>query len=408
MQRWILPVVFAVSVGMAVYWTTDTHDEPSLPPEPVVVAPVAPPPPKVHTVLHTIAKGETLGTILQNVGLNANKLREIALPVYDLAKLHSGRTLTFKVLEGESIPHMVTYPLNEDNTVTLVREGEQWTAHMETIEYTSVESIREFTVESTFWGAATAAGLRAADIARLATVFEFDVDFNTELRAGAQVRMVVEELYNEGSMVKLGRPLAVKFQNKGEEYVAIHHESDNGDTGYYDFKGASRKKAFLRSPLTFSRISSGFNPKRFHPVLKKRRPHYGTDFAAPTGTPVRASGSGTVTKAGRNGGHGNFVKIDHAGPYASSYSHLHRIKVKRGQKVKQGQVIGTVGTTGLSTGPHLHYQFWKNGKFVDPMKIKLPRNETLPSNEMVTFTANRDTWFDFLEGVTPEVAMSEQ
>jgi murein DD-endopeptidase MepM/ murein hydrolase activator NlpD len=112
--------------------------------------------------------------------------------------------------------------------------------------------------------------------------------------------------------------------------------------------------------------------------------------------------------AGKNGGHGNFVKIDHPGPYISSYSHLNRIKVKRGQKIKQGQVIGTVGTTGLSTGPHLHYQFWKNGKFVDPMKIKLPRNETLPSGEMASFLSNRDTWFDFLDGVTPEVAMSEQ
>jgi murein DD-endopeptidase MepM/ murein hydrolase activator NlpD len=408
MQRWILPVLFAASVGMAVYWTTDNNDETTLPTQPVVVAPIAPPPPKVHTVLHTISKGETLGTILQNVGLNANKLRTVALPVYDLAKLHSGRTLTFKVLEGEALPHMVAYPLNEDNTVTLVREGDQWSAHLETIEYTSVEAIREFTVESTFWGAATKAGLRAADIAGLATVFEFDVDFNTELRAGAKVRMVVEELYNDGKLAKLGRPLAVKFENRDKEYVAVHHESKNGDTGYYDNKGASRKKAFLRSPLTFSRVTSGFNPRRFHPVLKKRRPHYGTDFGAARGTPIRATGSGTVTKAGKNGGHGNFVKIDHAGPYASSYSHLHRIKVKRGQKVKQGQVIGTVGTTGLSTGPHLHYQFWQNGKFVDPMKIKLPRNETLPSNEMVTFSANREMWFDFLDGVTPEVAMSEQ
>ena len=177
--------------------------------------------------------------------------------------------------------------------------------------------------------------------------------------------------------------------------------------GYYDPKGIARKKAFLRSPLTFSRVTSGFSLKRFHPVLKRRRPHYGVDFGAPTGTPVRATGSGVVTHAGTNGGHGRFVKIDHPGPYQSSYSHLHRIKVKRGQKIKQGQVIGTVGSTGLATGPHLHYQFWKNGRFVNPMTIDLPRNEKLPSAEKVIFETNRDMWIDFMNGVNPAVAMSE-
>ena len=245
------------------------------------------------------------------------------------------------------------------------------------IQYETREAIRDFTVQSTLWGAATKQGLRASDIMQLAAVFEFDVDFNTELRAGATVRMVVEELYNDGRFAKLGTPLAVKLHNNGEDYLALHHTDASGDAGYFDPNGVARKKAFLRSPLPFSRVTSGFNPRRFHPVLKTRRPHNGTDFGAPIGTPIRASGSGKVVYAGRNGGHGNFVKIDHPGPYASSYSHMHKIRVKNGQKVKQGQIIGTVGTTGMSTGPHLHYQFWKHGKFVDPMKVKLPRTQKL-------------------------------
>ena len=219
--------------------------------------------------------------------------------------------------------------------------------------------------------------------------------------------MVVEELNLDGRFAKLGRPLAVKLENKGEAYLAIHHTSQNGDTAYFDANGVARKKAFLRSPLPFSRVTSGFNPRRYHPILKRPRPHNGTDFGAPTGTPIRATGSGKVVMAGRNGGHGNFVKIDHPGPYASSYSHMHRIKVKRGQHVKQGQIIGTVGSTGMSTGPHLHYQFWKNGRFVDPMKIDLPRTEKISAAEKPIFESHRDMWLDFMNGVNPAVAMSE-
>lgn len=369
-------------------------------------SPAPPPPPRVHDVLHTIEKGETLGAIVGNVGLNANELRAAAKDVHDLANLRAGRTVTFKIRSGETTPHALLYPLDEDSTVTVERGSDGWTARVDTIEYEAREAIRSFTVESTLWGAATKEGLRARDIMQLASVFEFDVDFNTELRAGATVQMVVQELYLDGRFAKLGTPLAVKLRNSGNDYIALHHTDVDGESGYFDPKGVARKKAFLRSPLTFSRVTSGFNPKRFHPVLKTRRPHNGTDFGAPTGTPIRATGSGKVVYAGRNGGHGNFVKIDHPGPYASSYSHMHKIRVKNGQKVKQGQVIGTVGTTGMSTGPHLHYQFWKHGKFVDPMKIKLPRNQTLPASEMSRFKAKRDAWVDQLTDAVP-VAMTD-
>ena len=382
-------------------------DKPTQPTVPVVVAPLPPPPPTVFDVLHTIERGETLGVILQNVGISANTIRDAALPVYDLAKIRAGRTFTFKIREGEATPHAIFYPLDEDNTVHLELEAEVWTASIDTITYEVTEAIREFSVESTLWGAASGVGLRASDIVNIASVFEFDVDFNTELRAGAKVKMVVEELYNEGKFAKLGRPLAVRLENNGDAFTAIRHSSENGDVGYFDPNGVARKKAFLRSPLPFSRVTSGFNPRRYHPVLKTRRPHNGTDFGAPTGTPIRATGAGKVVSAGRNGGHGNFVKIDHAGPYASSYSHMHRIKVKRGQRVKQGQIIGTVGSTGMSTGPHLHYQFWKNGRYVNAMTVDLPRTETLAKSERASFDANRDMWLDFMNGVNPSIAMTE-
>ncbi len=405
MHRWIPALVMAACVAVIIQ---QTQDEAPAATQVVTSNPLPPPPPKVFDVLHTIERGETLGVILENVGLAVGPIQQAAKELYNLANIRTGRTITFKIREGEKTPHAVLYPLDEDNTVLVERENDSWTAKIETIEYEATEAIREFRVTSTFWGAAQKAGLRASDIARLASVFEFDVDFNTELRAGAHVKLVIEELYLDGRFAKLGKPLVARLENKNDSFMAVYHESEDGETGYFDNEGVARKKAFLRSPLPFSRVTSGFNPRRFHPVLKTRRPHNGTDFGAPIGTPIRASGSGVVTVAGRNGGHGNFVKIDHPGPYASSYSHMHKIKVRKGQKVNQGQIIGTVGTTGLSTGPHLHYQFWKNNRFVDPMKVDLPRTQKLSKVERVRFDENRATWLEFMDGSQPAVAMTEK
>jgi murein DD-endopeptidase MepM/ murein hydrolase activator NlpD len=178
--------------------------------------------------------------------------------------------------------------------------------------------------------------------------------------------MVVDELMVEGEVQRLGAPVAVRFTNKDEEFVAIRYTTKDGYPRYYDASGKSRKRPFLRSPLKFSRVTSGFNRNRYHPVLKRRRPHNGVDFGAPTGTPIQAVGDAVVTWAGPNGGHGRFVKLNHEGPYESSYSHLSRISVRKGQRVRQGDIIGYVGSTGLATGPHLHYQFWVDKKIRQP------------------------------------------
>jgi len=358
----------------------------------------------ISLVPHQIQPGETLGSILENFGVSAREVRETALPITDLAKIRAGRVFTFVVSDQEPTPQEIRYPMGEDKTLVVLKTATGWTASLDEIQYTVHEAIREFTVESSFWAAAVKAGLRASDIAGLASVYRYDVDFNTEIRKGASVRMWVQELHQEGKLTKLGHPLAVRFSNAGKEYTAIHHVHSNGDQGYFDAKGIARKKAFLRSPLKFSRVTSGFNRKRFHPILKKRRPHLGVDFGARSGTPVQASGGGVVTFAGRKGGHGKYVKVDHPGPYQSSYSHLSKINVKRGQKIKQGQLIGKVGSTGMSTGPHLHYQFWAHGKIVNPMTVKLPRNQPLPVKEKRVFETNRDRWLEQLDSTGPALA----
>jgi murein DD-endopeptidase MepM/ murein hydrolase activator NlpD len=254
-------------------------------------------------------------------------------------------------------------------------DGEEWRAEKLSTLYEIKESTRQLVIQSSLWAAGTRAKLRATDIVNLAQILEYDVDFNTELHPGDSATLLVDELWKDGSFVKIGEIQAIRFQTTKQSYVAIRHDNEHGLPEYYSPEGVTREKIFLRSPIAFSQVTSGFNPGRYHPILKTRRPHNGTDFGAPSGTAVRAVAAGTIEHAAWNGGHGKFVKIDHADPYETSYSHLSKITVKNGQYVTKGQVIGHVGTTGLSTGPHLHFQVWKDGQFIDSMSADIPTTD---------------------------------
>lgn len=348
--------------------------------------------PQPSWTVHEIARGEALGTILPRYGLPTTSVLDAARPHHDLAKLQAGQNLRFLTPPGGDSPTEVHYKLGMDETLVVYKEGDAWSARVDAVTYDRRIATREFEVTTSLWQAAVDAGLHPRDIVGLAGVYQWDIDFNTEIRAGARVRMVVEELWDEEGFARLGAPLAVVMRNGTKDYTAIRFEDGDREAQYYDTKGRARKKPFLRSPLKFSRVTSGFNRNRYHPVLKKRRPHNGVDFGAPTGTPVHAVGDGRVTFSGTNGGHGRFVKLDHAGPYASSYSHLSRLNVKKGQRVRQGQVIGYVGSTGLATGPHLHYQFWVNGKYVNPLTVKLPSDGAPAVKDKSGFNAWRDRW----------------
>lgn len=351
---------------------------------------------------HTIARGEVLGRILPAYGLPTHAVLEAASELHDLTRIRAGKVLKFRFAPDAEVADALSYKLDADRTLVVENHDGIWSARVDEIVYDRESTIREFTVQRTLWGAATAAGLRPADIVQLAEVYQYDIDFNTEVRAGATAKMVVDELSVDGEVQRLGAPLAVRFTNKSDEYVAIQFTTKDGRTRYYDASGKSRKRPFLRSPLKFSRVTSGFNKNRYHPVLKRRRPHNGVDFGAPTGTPIHAVGDAVVTHAGPNGGHGRFVKLDHAGPYETSYSHLSRVSVRKGQRIRQGDVIGYVGSTGLATGPHLHYQFWVNKKYVDPLKVPLPKGgEEVPAAERRAFEAHRDALLIQLDGALP-------
>jgi len=344
--------------------------------------------------IHTIVKGEVLGIILPKYNLKTTEIRQAAIDIYDLAKLRIGQEMQFKYMPEETTPSEIRFSLGEDSTLIIRQSKEGWVAEKEDITYEVKRGYRRFVVDSSLWQAAVDGGLKARDIVQMSQVLQYDIDFNTEIRKGAEAELLVEELYQDGKFVKLGSSLVLRFTNRGEDYLAIRYKNQSGETEYYDLQGHSRKSVFLRSPLAFSRVTSGFNPKRFHPVLKKKRPHNGTDFGAPTGTSIRSVADGVVVYAGKNGGHGNYIKIKHQSPYQTSYSHLSKIKVKKGQRIKQGQIIGKVGTTGMSTGPHLHYQMWKNGRFVDAMKVKLPKSKRLPSSQMASFKTETQSLFN--------------
>jgi murein DD-endopeptidase MepM/ murein hydrolase activator NlpD len=352
---------------------------------------------------HTIASGEVLGKILPQYGLPTQAVIDAASEHHDITRIRAGKALSFRFAPDSEVADALSFQLDADRTLIVENQDGIWSARVDEILYDRRSTVREFTVARTLWGAATAAGLRPADIVQLAEVYQYDIDFNTEVRAGATAKMVVDELIADGEVARLGAPLAVRFTNKDQEYVAIRFTTSDGRTRYYDASGKSRKRPFLRSPLKFSRVTSGFNRNRFHPVLKKRRPHNGVDFGAPTGTPVHAVGDATVTWAGPNGGHGRFVKLDHAGPYETSYSHLSRVSVRKGQRVRQGDIIGYVGSTGLATGPHLHYQFWVSGKYVNPLTVPLPKGgEEVPAKDRRAFEAHRDALLLQLDGHLPD------
>lgn len=221
----------------------------------------------------------------------------------------------------------------------------------------------------------------------MASVFGYDVDFALDIRRGDRFVVVYDRLYKDGKKLRDGDILAAEFVNQDRELRAVRFTDADGNTAYYTPEGDSMRKAFIRTPLDVFRISSHFNPGRFHPVLNRIRSHKGTDYAAPTGTPIKATGEGRVVFAGVKGGYGNCVVLRHGSTYQTLYGHMSKIRsgIRTGASVKQGQIIGYVGSTGLATGPHLHYEFLVNGTHRNPVTVALPRANPVARADLPKF-----------------------
>jgi len=263
----------------------------------------------------------------------------------------------------------------------------------------------EGVVESSLFGAMEAAGGGPELAVRVAQIYQWDIDFFRDLRQDDSFVVVAERQEIDGEFYGWGTIYAARFINRDRVLDAVVYPDDQGRLGYYDLEGRPLRKQFLKSPLEFSRVTSRFSTNRFHPVLKRRMPHYGVDYGAPTGTPVHVTSDGTVTLAGRKGGGGNMVTVRHTNGYETNYLHLSRFAkgIRRGVRVSQGQVIGYVGSTGLASGPHLDYRVQLNGRWINPLSISSPAVEPLADERLQRFLAHALAVLSLIDGKTPPV-----
>lgn len=343
--------------------------------------------PHIRERVVQVKSGDALSVIFSRQGLPSALLHDISRlkEARPLRSLHPGDKLTFRFNRNDEFTSLL-YPLDTARTLEITQDAQGLKSR---IHSASLESRNKFTqgkVSSSFWNAGVTAGLSANQIMNLAGMFAWDLDFALDIRAGDYFTVLFEEQYKDGLRVDTGDILAAEFVNQGRVYRAVRHEDGN----YYSPEGRAMRKSFLRAPVNFTHISSNFNPRRLHPVTGQIRPHRGIDYAARTGTPIMAAGSGVVTESGYNRFNGNYVVIRHDSTYVTKYLHLNKRMVKKGQRVKQEQQIGTLGATGRVTGPHLHYEFLVNGVHKDPKTVKLPQAAKLPAAELARFTPKSD------------------
>lgn len=337
----------------------------------------------------TIEHNATLGKLLSAsvAPTDVQRLVEQTRPVYDLARLSVGHPFGL-ALGPDGLVAAFSYGIDELRTLRVVRKGQTFQAEVMSRSYDARVETAQGVITSSLFGAVTDSGESDQLALDLADIFAWDVDFNTELQKGDSFRVAVEKLYLDGRFAKYGRILAAEFVRGPRRLQAVRFDGARGG-GYYAPDGTPLRKAFLRSPLKFSRISSGFTSARLHPILNTVRAHLGIDYAAPVGTPVMAAADGVVTAAGFMGGYGKSVRLRHANGFETLYGHLSRINVAAGQRVSQGTCVGLVGMTGLATGPHLDYRMVQGGQFVNPLRVQSPPAEPIPAGERAAFDASK-------------------
>jgi murein DD-endopeptidase MepM/ murein hydrolase activator NlpD len=333
----------------------------------------------------TVKSGDNLSLIFPRVGLSARDVYNVAQlgkDIKPLLNLKPGQTLRFDISESEGSKHLnaLQLQLSKIKTLSIASTVDGYESKLDVREVEKRQSYASATINSSLFEAGVEAGLSDKLVMELAHIFGWDIDFALDLRQGDQFSVIYTEEYLDGDKIADGNILAAEFTNQGNTFRAVHYVDDSGHSEYFSPSGDSMRKAFSRTPVHFSRISSKFNPNRKHPKLAGvTRPHRGVDYAAATGTPILATGDGKVDFAGTKGGYGRTIVLSHGGKYTTLYAHMSRYRkgIKRGKRVKQGDVIGYVGMTGTATGPHLHYEFRINGVHRNPLTVSLPKAQAL-------------------------------
>ncbi len=349
-----------------------------------------------------VKNGDTLSTLFKKAGFNDRVMYKVIAGHKSnkkLASIYPGETLSFSKDDNGELNSIKLQRSRLESFVLSAQDDGKFTSETVTLKPDVQLAYAEGRIDSSLFLAGQKAGLKQSMIMELANIFGWDIDFILDIRNGDSFSLIYEELFIDGEKINNGKIIAATFTNQGNELKAVLYKDKKGVQNYFTPDGHSMRKAFLRTPIDFARISSHFNLRRKHPVLHTIRAHKGTDYAAGRGTPIKATGDGKVVHAGRKGGYGKAVVIQHGQKFSTLYAHMSKYAkgVKSGSRVKQGQIIGYVGSTGLASGPHLHYEFKVNGVQKNSIKVKLPHATPVHKNEMPEFKKQTELYLSQLE-----------
>lgn len=355
---------------------------------------------------YSVRRNDFLGSILNRAGLSAvatAAAAEAINSVYDVRFIQRGANYTlFFACPNDSTRRLAYFVYDIDQTSYVICNVDHpASAKVCKREIKQVEKICTGTIESSLWVAAREAGMAPTIVLDLSDIYAWTIDF-FDIEKGDQFAVLYDENYVDSTSIGTGIVRAARFDHQGESLYAFRYEKGDSLIGYYDLQGNSLRRAFLKAPLKYSRISSRFSNSRRHPILKIRRPHHGVDYAAPSGTPVMSIGDGKVIAKGWDSkGGGNYVKIRHNSVYTTVYMHLRGFAkgITQGSAVRQGEVIGYVGKSGMATGPHLDFRVYKNGKAIDPLKMDAPHVEPVPNDDIQDFINTSDSLKTILDNL---------
>ncbi len=357
--------------------------------------------PETRTEIVLIQAGDTYGVAMARSGLDAGTINAIynaAKDVYDLASIRADYNLEFVYGYSDNVFREFRYKLDTEKQLSVKVLPEGLKAELEDIPYETKVVTKSGEISSSLYEAALAQGIDERAVIAAADTFQWTLDFAMDPRVGDTFKFIYEERYLDGQYVRPGKILAGRYVNDGKDYSVYYFDGEKDNEGYFDEEGNSVQKLFLKAPVAFKYISSGFTTgKRYVEAFNVSTGHRAVDYAAPAGTPIRSVGDGTVTLAGWNGSYGYMVSVRHNGTYSTNYAHMSKIAVKRGTKVKQGQVIGYVGSTGFSTGPHLHYEMVKNGVKINPLAEVMPPGKALSGDSKLLFFEAIKAWQEELD-----------
>lgn len=352
---------------------------------------VAPPPPEpvVEEFKYSVPTGASVTSLLGDYfsPQDIHRIDQRCAEIFPLTGIVAGHVYRIVTIDGRF--DRFIYEIDQEEQLLIARDGDQFIIEREPIVYEKTLELIRGTITSSLFETIAEIGEKPALAYVLADIFGWDINFILDIRKGDTFQALVEKRFRDGRFAGYGKVRAAEFVNQGQVFEAVRFKDGDSRVGFYNGRGENLRKAFLKAPLSFTRISSGYSWNRLHPILNTRRPHLGIDYAAPVGTPVKTVGDGTIFRRGYTKGNGNYLKVRHSNGYISMYLHLKGFArgIRQGARVTQGQVIGYVGSTGMSTGPHLDFRMTRHGKPINPLKLDAPAEKSVSKAHLAEFNA---------------------